>query len=147
MAVAPKRASKRGRNAQRRPAPGFMDDVLAMAGSLADSRNDHAAAQLETLAASLRQFGESVPSLPFIGSYAGAAAEGLDDLSGYVQDNDLAGMIADARELARRYPLAAFGSSVVAGLVITQFLQARGSSVLEARWASHRAPAEDGDAA
>ena len=42
----------------------FLDDLLAMAGSLADSRKDYASAQLEDLADSVRQFSESLPALP-----------------------------------------------------------------------------------
>lgn len=147
MAAAPKGSRKRGRNDQRRRGPGLMDDILAMAGSLADSRKDQAAAQLESLSASLRQFGDSLPSLPLVSSYAETAAESLDDLAVYVQDTDFPGMLTDARELARRYPLAAFGSSMVAGVIVAQLVQARGSSHLGARRSPRRVSAEDGDAA
>jgi len=115
----------RGRNRDKREGPAFFDDLLAMAGSLANSRKEYASTQLENLADSLRQFGESLPSLPTVKGYAETAAGSLEDLAGYVVDSDLPDMVSDAREMARRHPLATFGGSILAGLVITQIVQAR----------------------
>ncbi len=115
----------RSRHRDQREGPAFFDDLLAMAGSLANSRKEYASTQLENLADSLRQFGESLPSLPTMKGYAEAAAGGLEDLAGYVVDSDLPDMVSDAREMARRHPLATFGGSILAGLVITQLVQAR----------------------
>lgn len=115
--------SKRGQRAR----PGFMDDLLAMAGSLAGSRKDYAAEQLETLAESVREFAESMPPIPTMRSYAATAADSLDELADYVVESDIGEMVQDARELMRRHPLATFGGSVAAGLIITQLVQMRGT--------------------
>jgi hypothetical protein len=122
------RARSRGRQEGGREGPAFLDDLLSMAGSLANSRKDYAAAQLESLASSVRQFSETMPEIPTVKAYAETAADSLDELADYVVESDLADMMADAREFTRRHPLATFGGSIAAGLVITQLVQSRAQS-------------------
>jgi hypothetical protein len=119
----------RSRTQSGREGPAFLDDLLSMAGSLANSRKEYAAAQLEGLAESVRQFSDAMPAVPTVKSYATTAADTLDDLAGYVVESDLADMLADAREFTRRHPLATFGGSIAAGLLITQFVQSRAQSM------------------
>lgn len=103
-----------------------MDDILAMAGSLASTRKDYAAEQLETLADTVRGFADNMPPIPTMRAYASTAADSLDELADYVVDADLTDMVEDARDLMRRHPLATLGGSIAAGLIITQLIQARG---------------------
>lgn len=119
------RTRGRTRSDTGRDGPAFLDDLLAMAGTLASSRKEYAASQIEGLAESVRQFSEAIPSIPTVKAYADTAAESLEDLAGYVVESDLADMVADAREFTRRHPLATFGGSIAAGLVITQLVQSR----------------------
>lgn len=119
------RGRSRRRTASERESPAFMDDLLTMAGSLANSRKEYAAAQLEDLADSVRQFGEAVPAVPTMRAYAAAAADSLEELASYVVESELADMVADAREFTRRHPLVTFGGSIAAGLLITQLVQSR----------------------
>jgi hypothetical protein len=125
MAVSRSRARTRSQGNRRGEGRALFDDLLSMAGSLAESRREYASNQLENLADSIRQFSATLPALPAVGTYADTAAEGLEELAGYVLDSDLPEMVSDARELARRHPLATFGGSIVAGLVITQLVQNR----------------------
>lgn len=134
MAVSPLRARGRGRSRTEqgrggREGPAFLDDLLAMAGSLANSRKEYASDQLETLAESMRQFSDSLPALPTLKTYAESAADSLEDLASYVLESDLPDMIADARAFAQRHPLATFGGSVIAGIVMTQLVHARAESM------------------
>ena len=134
MAVSQLRNRSRSSRAdQGREGPAFLDDLLAMAGSLVNSRKDHASSQIEDLADSMRQFSDALPSLPIVKAYAEATADSLEDLAGYVLESDLPDIIADARQLARRHPLLTFGGSVVAGLVLTQLMQTRAESIRAAR--------------
>ncbi len=126
------RARSRARHDSGREGPAFLDDLLNMAGSLASSRKEYAAAQLESLADSVRQFGEAMPEIPTVKAYAATAAESLDELAGYVVESELSDMLADAREFTRRHPLATFGGSVAAGLPITQLVQSRAQSMRSA---------------
>ena len=123
------RARNRSRTESEREGPAFFDDLLAMAGSLANSRKEYAAAQLESLADSVRQFSDAMPSIPTMKAYADTAADSLDELANYVVESDLVDMVADAREFTKRHPLATFGGSIAAGLVITQIVQSRAQSM------------------
>lgn len=123
------RSRSRSRPERERGGPAFMDDLIAMAGSLANSRKEYAAAQLESLADSVRQLSDAMPEIPTIKAYAATAADSLEDLAGYVVESELTDMLADAREFTRRHPLAMFGSSIAAGLVITQLVQSRAQSL------------------
>lgn len=127
--VSQARSRSRARSVRGGEGPAFLDDLLAMAGSLANSRKDYAAAQLENLAESVRQFSDAMPPLPTIKAYATTAADSLEELANYVIDSDFGGMVADAREFSRRHPLATFGGSIAAGIVITQIVQSRAQSL------------------
>jgi hypothetical protein len=70
--------------------------------------------------------------MPTVKTYAETAADGLEDLASYVLESDLSEMMSDAREMARRHPLATFGGSVLAGVVLTQIVQARAESMRDA---------------
>lgn len=131
-----------------REGPAFFDDILNMAGSLASSRKEYAAAQLESLADSVRQFTEAMPSIPTMKAYATTAADSLDELATYVTESDLSEMVSDAREFTRRHPLATFGGSIAVGLVIAQLVQSRTSSLRngEAERRPRRASKSPGDA-
>ena len=103
----------------------MVDDLLAMAGSLASSRKDFASAKLETLAGAVRECSSAMPDISHVKAYASAAAESLDGLAAYVTESDLPTMVTDAREFARRHPLATLTGSIAAGVVISQMMQSR----------------------
>lgn len=124
----------RGRNGGK--SHGILDDVLAMAGSLANSRKDSAAAKFETLAESVRECSIAMPEIPHLSAYAKAAADSLDDLASYVSESDLPSMLTDAREFSRRHPMVTLTGTIAAGVIITQLMQASASPQRGA--ASHR---------
>lgn len=129
MAVSPLRARGRSPIRSGREGPAFLDDLIAMAGSLANSRKEHASARIEDLAGSVRQFSDALPSMPTVKTYAETAADSLDDLARYVLERDVPEMLTDARELARRHPLATFGGSILAGIALTQLVQTRADAM------------------
>lgn len=126
MATASRKRTRNRRRSAGGASPGIMDDILAMAGSLASTRKEYAAEQIETLAGSVRDFAETMPPIPTVRAYAATAAESLEELADYVGESDLTDMVQDARDLMRRHPLATLGGSIAAGLIITQLFQARG---------------------
>lgn len=134
------RNRRRSRPATERQGPAFMDDLLAMASSLAASRKDYAATQLENLADAVRQFSDTLPALPTVKTYAETAADSLEELAGYVVDSELPEMVADGRDFARRHPLVTLGGSIAAGLIITQLVQARTETMRAALRAGRRKP-------
>jgi hypothetical protein len=101
----------------------ILDDVLAMAASLANSRKESAAAKFESLAESVRDCAVAMPDFAHFSAYTKAAADSLDDLASYVSDSDIPSILADAREFSRRHPMATFAGSVVTGVIITQLMQ------------------------
>lgn len=103
----------------------IVDDLLAMAGSLAGNRKDFASAKLETLAGALRECSSAMPGIPHVKAYASAAAESLDGLAGYIMECDFPTMVADAKEFARRHPMATLTGTIAAGVVISQMMQSR----------------------
>ena len=103
----------------------MVDDLLAMAGSLASSRKDFASAKLETLAGAVRECSSAMPDIPHVKAYASAAAESLDGLAGYIMECDFPTMVADAKEFARRHPMATLTGTIAAGVVISQMMQSR----------------------
>lgn len=103
----------------------FIDDIMAMAGSLANSRKGYAADKLDALAESVREFSEALPDMPNFRSYATAAADSFEGLAGYVTESDLDTMMDDARQFARRHPLAMLAGSVAAGVIVIQMVNSR----------------------
>ena len=124
------RAGKRRRNGN--GAHGIFDDILAMAGSLAGSRKDYAAAKLETLAETVRECAAAVPGIPNVRAYANAAAGSLEGLADYVTESDLETMVGDARKFARRHPMATLAGSIAAGLIVSQMMHARAAPLASA---------------
>ena len=100
---------------------------MAMAGSLANSRKGYAADKLDALAGSVREFSEALPDMPNFRNYATAAADSFEGLASYVTESDLETMMADARQFARRHPMAMLAGSVAAGLIVTQMVNSRSS--------------------
>ena len=116
------RPGKRKRNGNGANHRGLFDDMLAMAGSLAGSRKDYAAAKIETLAESVREIATAVPGIPNFTQYANAAAGSLEGLAEYVTESDLETMVNDARQFARTHPMATLAGSIAAGLIVSQMM-------------------------
>lgn len=118
---------------------GIFDGLLAMAGSLADSRRDNAAAMLGTFAESIRGVVEAMPGMGTLKNYADAAAESLDGLADYVIETDLETIASDAGDFMRQHPVMTITGSVAAGLVVAQMVKASAGSSPEDE-APKRAP-------
>lgn len=115
----------------------FIDDIMAMAGSLANSRKGYAADQLEALAGSVREFSEALPDMPNFKSYATAAADSFEGLASYVTESDLDTMMDDARQFARNHPMAMLAGSLAAGVIVTQMVQSRSGRATARSAAAH----------
>ncbi len=127
MARSP-RSSKRSANGDSPGSYRFIDDMMAMAGSLANSRKGYAADKLDSLAESVREFSQALPDMPNIKTYATAAAESFEGLASYVTESDLDTMMDDARQFARRHPMAMLAGTLAAGVIVSQMVQSRTGS-------------------
>lgn len=103
---------------------GILDSLLAMAGGLADSRRDNAAALLGDFAESIRTVIETVPGLESLRNYADAAAESLEGLAQYVSETELETIASDAGDFMRQHPVMTITGSVAAGLAVAQMVKA-----------------------
>lgn len=119
------KARSRSRVERENSGPAFIDDLFAMAASLATGRKAYAAAQLQGIADAVRQFSGSMPDIPTVKAYSETAADSLDDLADYLVEREVSDMIEDAREFSRHHPVIMLGGSIAAGLIITQLVQAR----------------------
>lgn len=122
-------SSKTRKSSRRQTAAGsqtgshrIIDDVMALAGTLARGRKDYGAEKLQSLAESTRAFAASMSDLPNLRGQATYAAESLEGLAEYVLHTDLEQMVADAGTFARRHPMAALAAAVAAGLAATRLL-------------------------
>ena len=131
------RSSNRSGNGDQ-PGYRFIDDIMAMAGSLANSRKGYAADKLDALAGSVREFSEALPDMPTFKSYATAAADSFEGLASYVTDSDLETMVDDARQFARRHPMAMLAGSVAAGVIVAQMVNSRSAGGGRGRTAAAR---------
>lgn len=121
------RSSNRSGNGEQ-PGYRFIDDIMAMAGSLASSRKGYAAGKLDALAESVREFSGALPDMPTFKSYATAAADSFEGLASYVTESDLETMMDDARQFARRHPMAMLAGSIAAGMIAAQMMHSRSGS-------------------
>jgi hypothetical protein len=87
------------------------------------------AARLGGLAAALRQtaltLGEGDLDANF-GRYAARAAQKVDRVSDYLNENDLRAVARDTKDFARRRPEIFLGSALLAGLMLARFLKSSG---------------------
>lgn len=104
-------------NKKQRQAPGsaLYGDVLGIVGSLLRSRQEAAGQKIELLAEAARDFATDLTDIPNVQSYAHAAADQMEALSEYVQDNNIEQIADDATDLARRYPVATIAFAAAAG--------------------------------
>lgn len=119
----------RGNNGYRRKSNGsgnrshrIFDDVLAMAGTLAEHRKDYGADKIYTFAEATRDYATSMGELPYLRTYLTSAAESLEGISDYVMETDVEAMLDDAANFARRNPVATFAATVAIGLAASRLI-------------------------
>jgi hypothetical protein len=114
-------ASRQNTTGSARRSP-LYNDVIGIAGTLLRSRQEAGAEKIESLAGAARNFAEELQDIPHIQTYVEAAADQMAALAGYVTETDLETMVADAGDLAKRYPLATTAFTVAAGFAFTRLM-------------------------
>jgi hypothetical protein len=91
-----------------------------------DRGKSRAAEQVDHLSQAIRGAGEKLREgdQEFIAGYIDAVADQIDRVGGYLRDRDFAGLLGDARDIARRHPVMVTGGMFVAGLALARFLKA-----------------------
>lgn len=128
--IAMARSEKAGANSkraqpsqQRNGSRRLFDDIVALAATLARGRQDYGAGKLMTLAASTREFADTLNDMPSLRAQAAAAAESLEGLADYVMHTDIEQMIADAGTFARRHPAATLAMTAAAGIAASRMMR------------------------
>jgi hypothetical protein len=101
-------------------------------GQFLDEQKRRAAEELGGIGSSVRQAAGQLSDGPLeaVGGYVETAAESLDRVARYLGERDLAGLVEDTDELARRRPAWFLGGMFVAGIALARFLKASQSRAL-----------------
>jgi hypothetical protein len=118
----------------------FLDDALALAGTLAERKKEWGAEKISEFAEATREFAASMTTIPNPRNYVNAAAESLDDFSDYVRETEFEQIVTDASTLARRHPVVVMTGGVLAGLAAVKVLRASGTNPNFGRSAKSRKP-------
>jgi hypothetical protein len=88
------------------------------------AKKDKAAEGLSSVAEALRSStGDIGDQVPFVGEYANKAAEGVEQLSNYIQTRTIGELIDDVEGFARREPALFLGGAFAIGLIAGRFLK------------------------
>lgn len=99
-------------------------DMKARATSFADEQKQYGAERLEGVAGVVDKAAADLEQeLPQAAGYVREAAKGLNDFSRNLRDRSVGDIIDTVNDFARREPAAFFGTSVLAGFVLSRFLK------------------------
>jgi hypothetical protein len=98
-------------------------DILALASSVAGSGKHIGAQKILAAAEAARMFSEDLEELPHLQAYARGAADGLEDLSDYIDRTEVMDILDDAVEMAKRQPAITAAFALAAGIVATQVIR------------------------
>ena len=105
----------------------FFEDVLALAGTLADRKKLWGAERISEFAEVTREFSSSLTDIPRLGNYVNAVADTLEDFSGYMKETEFQQIVVDASTFARRHPVVVMTGGVLAGFAAMQILRSDGT--------------------
>jgi hypothetical protein len=100
-----------------------LSDLLSLASSIAGSGKHMGAQKVFAVAEATRVFGEDLNELPHLKAYAEAAADGLDDFGEYVENTEIADILDDAADFAKRQPAITAAFALAAGILATQVVR------------------------
>ena len=108
-----------------------VDQIREQAQSLVNEKKSAAADQINGIATALRKTVEELEGQNYsnVAGYVGRAASGLEEFSSTIRDRDLGTLFGDIEEMARRYPAAFLGTTVVAGFMFARFLKSSSTGV------------------
>ena len=106
---------------------GLLDDAKEGAQARLNEGKDAAADRLHHVADSLRGARDGRSGDDLLLGLTGAAADGLDHLSGALRDKDVSVVMRDMESFARAQPVAFFGLALATGFLAVRFLKASSS--------------------
>jgi hypothetical protein len=117
MAKKTKSQDNKGRG---RRSNAVFNDVLSLGGNLLMSKKEWIAEKISNLSSATHAYAGALNDIPGIGTYANVAAQSFDDFAQYIDETDLDDMVRDGSVFARRHPVPALASAIIAGIIATQ---------------------------
>jgi hypothetical protein len=110
--------------AAKEKATAFIDPVKEKAAEMAERQKETGIAQVGRVAKAVHAAADQIEKdIPQAAGYIHRAAEGLEHASSAIQNRSVGEMVEFVEEFARRNPAAFFGSTVLAGFVLSRFLK------------------------
>lgn len=89
----------------------------------AEEQKERATHQLEDLARSLRTASDQLPADSGMARYMGLAASQADNLAGFLNNHEVADLVDDVEDFARRQPAVFLGGAFAVGMLGARFLK------------------------
>lgn len=118
---------------------GFAAAARVHAMDYAEGRKGDAAKSVSDLAGTLRDSGKTFDDRPNIKAFFASAADGLEDLAGSIDRRSFADFYDDAERYARRSPVTVAVATFAAGFLLSRFVKASGSRVIDDTYDRYRA--------
>ena len=113
----------------REQATRVVDQIREQAEGFANEKKAAAADQISGLASALRKTAEELQQSELgFGEYVERAASGLEEFSESIRERDFGTLLGDIESLARQYPAAFLGATVVAGFMFARLLKTSGQA-------------------
>jgi hypothetical protein len=140
--MAKKSKPRRSRNQRTSGKSNYMwDGLVSLMRPLVNTEKEWGVEKMNELANATQEYAASLEGTPNLSAYTMAAAESLQALADYVNENEFDQILYDSIDYAKRHPLPMIIGGAIAGLVVTQMLRTRESGSNKRRRpgnASHR---------
>lgn len=101
-------------------------DMLGIASSMFRGRQSAGADKIAYLADATRKLSEDLGDVPSVQKYVEAAANQMEDLSGYVAEHTLEQIVDDGTEFAKRHPWSTAAFAIALGYSFTKLMATDG---------------------
>lgn len=115
------------RRSAQRAGSAIYSDIMGIASSLLRTRKESGAEKISSVAGAARNFAAEMSDSPNIQTYVDAAADQMENLSDYVQNNTLEQMGDDALVYAKRYPITTVAFAIAVGFGFTRLMAQGGN--------------------
>src|SRR5215213_559350 len=101
------------------------EGLVSLGRPLVNTEKEWGVEKMNELANATQEYAASLEDTPNLAGYTTAAAESLQELADYVNENEFDQILNDSLDYAKRHPVPMIIGGAIAGLVVTQMLRAR----------------------
>lgn len=115
----------------------LIEPVKEKAMDMAERQKETGALQIDRVAKVVHAAADTIGNeIPQAAGYIHSAAKGLEDASSAIQNRSVGELVEFVEDFARRNPAAFFGSTVLAGFVLSRFLKSSSARIAQQRSAT-----------